>query len=657
MTDSTKGSKAAFSFLKPPPASPLPGLAASAARRLPRWAFLWLLVLYVGHGLFNRDPWRGDDLIGIALARSTAEALLSGNFSVLLLPQMEGYAWNAGGPVWTAILAIFTLPVYAWSAIHGEPVSIGLIDNFARMPLAIAMALGLTAIWKATDRFARRREAQPVDPLGVGPNSRDFGKTLADCALLLSVATLGVVYPWHQAGTASVGFLLEGLLLWALATAPETPKRAAMQSALIVTASLLTLGVGFAIANMVSLVLIFQLVGPYRLAASEFYKRFLPICVVLIGAWIAATLWWLPMQRVALWWNDGIGNWTITQWLSLKYSPIDSLRNWIKDSLWKWWPLWPVAAFGLWKVRNIEFRKAPHWMVPLIALGSLTLLGLIGPSDWKTHQLIPVAPLAMIAAFAILSLSRPIVNLIDWFAVTLFTALGIFIWLYWFALNFGFPTTLAKRVAVIAPGVKGSADLYEILIGIAATLAWVTLVAWRVRRGSPRLWRPVVLSAGGITLAWVLLTTLWLPAIDRIQGQQAVARSLESGWIRAAVARFPVEGPRIRESLDWATTKRNGLSNIPQNACVRLSPESSAINAMAVALTRLPIADRPDCAWQLALFNPSEMRDVARTGTTPEIDQMQDPSVRWKIVWQSSITEDRKNRERFVLLERTDPLR
>ena len=52
----------------------------------------------------------------------------------------------------------------------------------------IAMALGFTALWKATDRFARRREAQPLDPLGVGPKSQDFGKTLADCALLLAIA-------------------------------------------------------------------------------------------------------------------------------------------------------------------------------------------------------------------------------------------------------------------------------------------------------------------------------------------------------------------------------------------------------------------------------------------------------------------------------------
>ncbi len=84
MANSEKGSrKAAFSFLDVQANAPLPGLAASAANRIPRWLLVLIVVLYIGHGLFHRDPWRGEDMLGLALARTAAEALLRGDVSLL----------------------------------------------------------------------------------------------------------------------------------------------------------------------------------------------------------------------------------------------------------------------------------------------------------------------------------------------------------------------------------------------------------------------------------------------------------------------------------------------------------------------------------------------------------------------------------------------
>lgn len=647
-----KGSRpAAFSFFDGASNAPLPGLAASAASRLPRWALIALVLLYVGHGLLHRDAWRGDDVMGIALARSVAEAIWTGDLGGIFMPHLQGHAVNGSGPLWAAIGAVFMLPVYLWSAAHQTPLAITLLDDLARIPLGISLLIGLTAIWKATDRFARRREAQPVDPLGVGPKSQEFGKTLADCGLLLTTATLGVIYPWHQAGTASVGFMLLALLLWSLATAPETPKRAGFQSGLILAAALLTQGLGLAITILLGTALVFTLVGPYQLVWREFYRRCLITAGVIVALWIGLSVLTTSTDRVLQWWAAGLSHWWLFKWVSDPASLL-SIRSWINDSLWKWWPLWPVAAFGLWNARKTALLKAPHWAVPLLFAVATICTGLIGPTEWKIHQLLPIAPLALIAAFGLLSLPRPIVNLIDWFAVALFTALGVFIWLYWTALNFGFPETLANRVPILAPGVKGNANVYEILIGITATLAWISLVSWRVRRGNPRLWRPVVLSAGGLTLVWVLLMTLWIPAIDRIQGQATLARSLTTGWVRAAELKLGVPASDLRRMLAARTGGSNGLTPALPSACIRLSRESANLDAMAVAMTRLPIADNRSCSWQLALFNPNQIRAVdqsARLGTNGGSTQP-----RWKIVWQSSVGDDRRSRDRYVLLERID---
>lgn len=647
-----KGSHpAAFSFFDGASNAPLPGLAASAASRLPRWALIALVLLYVGHGLVHRDPWRGDDLMGIALARSVAEAIWSGNLGSILMPHLQGHAINHVGPLWATIAAIFMLPIYLWAHIQGTPLSITLLDDVARIPLGISLLIGLAAIWKATDRFARRREAQPVDPLGVGPKSQEFGKTLADCGLLLTTATLGVIYPWHQAGTASIGFMLLALLLWSLATAPETPKRAGLQSGLILGAAVLTHGLGLGLTLLLGMALVFFLVDPYQLVWREFYRRCLRTAGVIVAVWIGLSILSTSFDRVLQWWAAALSQWWLLKWFTDPISLL-SIRSWANDSLWKWWPLWPVAAFGLWNARKTALLKAPHWAVPLLFVLATVCAGLFGPTEWKVHQLLPIAPLALIAAFGLLSLPRPIVNLIDWFAVTLFTALGIFIWLYWSALNFGFPETLANRVPILAPGVKGNANVYEVLIGITATLAWISLVSWRVRRGNPRLWRPVVLSAGGLTLIWVLLMTLWIPAIDRIQGQATLAHSLTTGWVRAAELKLGLPAAEIRRALLTRPAGPTSLNASSPSACIRLSRESANLDAMAVAMTRLPIANHASCSWQLALFNPNQIRAVdqnARLGTNGNATQP-----RWKIVWQSSVGDDRRSRDRYVLLERID---
>ncbi|MEN9772000.1 MAG: hypothetical protein RJA58_643 [Pseudomonadota bacterium] len=619
---------AAFSF-QGAQAAPLPGLAASAANRLPRWAIAVLILLYISHGLFDRVPWRGDDLINTALAHATLESFfLHGNWSVLLLPLAPDAPWTTQGPLWILVLSIFMAPVYLYAFITQTPLAIHLMDDIARIPLAISMAVGYMVIWKAADRFARRREAQPIDPLGVGPKSDDFGKTLGDCAVLLAISALGIVVPWHQSGPAAVGFLLQGLLLWSLATAPETPKRAAGQLAVIIVATLLTHGLGLAIAHLITVLAVFRWIAPFRLVSREFIGRFITVTLILVTIWLIATLVALPISQVSQWWAFGLSDWWLLKLLSGDLSAFSTVYAWLKESLWRWWPLWPIALYGLWRARHLQWRKAPHWSVPLVSVVSLVGLGILGPFEWKFQQLIPVIPLCLIAAYSLLSLPRPLVNLVDWFAVVLFTLLAVVIWLYWIALNFGVPQAAATRIATLTPGLIGNANLYEVAFGVIATIGWIALVVWRVGRGEPRLWRPVVLSAGGLTLTWVLLMTLWLPAIDRLQGQQAIAKALEDAWVKAAADQRQVKPSTVRAEQSLVTRSVNSPY------CITLSGQSPSLDALAIAMTRLPVSQSKDCHWRLA----------ANPGRTARQD--------WTIIWQSSV-EERRRRDRFVLFEKT----
>jgi hypothetical protein len=645
MTPQEKGShSAAFSVSEPPfgggtklgqiSAAPLPGLAASAASRLPRWAIIGLLLLYIVDGLFGRDPWRGEDLLGLGLARSAAEALVSGQYSSLLLPQLSGVPWTEGGPLWPLILGIFMLPAYLWASLSGAPLPVSLIDDLSRVALALAMLLGLTALWKAADRFARRREAQPIDPLGLGPRSQDFGKTLGDCTLLLLLSCLGVIYPWHQLGQEAVIFLLQGLALWSLATAPERPKRSAIQCGLILAAMLLTQGAGLALAWAAAILLIFWWLPAYRIVAADFLKPWALMFLGLVFAWVLASVSLHSLEGTLIWWSSQFQNWTLLRILSAEPNSLGRLSSWFDEALWRWWPLWPIAIFGLWKNRSASLRRAPHWAVPLLLVVVIIVFGVLGPASWELQKFAPVIPLALIAAFSLLSLPRVAASLIDWFAVVLFTGLGIFIWLYWLALNFGLPTAFANRLPEVVRDLSGPAiHLHEILIGSLVTAAWIALVIWRIGRGQPRLWRPVVLSAGGLTLVWGLLMTLWLPAIDRLQGQGAVAAGLNQAWLHSAQQRFGAELPKAT------------LMAQP-NACIRVSAEHRAIHLFALGHLPMKIRIHEDaCIWRLVPERHSHQFALVEPQDT-------EPPMEWKVIWQNDPRVNRVNRDPFLLLER-----
>jgi hypothetical protein len=54
----------------------------------------------------------------------------------------------------------------------------------------------------------------------------------------------------------------------------------------------------------------------------------------------------------------------------------------------------------------------------------------------------------------------------------------------------------------------------DVALGLVASLAWLGLVRWRISSHPQVLWRPVILSASGLVLAWFLLMTLWLAAFN-----------------------------------------------------------------------------------------------------------------------------------------------
>jgi hypothetical protein len=190
-------------------------------------------------------------------------------------------------------------------------------------------------------------------------------------------------------------------------------------------------------------------------------------------------------------------------------------RDRVKLLIWFTWPVWPLVLWTLWRWRQQALAPRENWHLALpVLLACVPLVSAIlgGPPD--RCLLLALPALAALAAFALPTFKRSGAALIDWFTVLFFTGWAIFIWVMWIATLTGFPPQPAANVARLAPGFHQQWQWPGFIAALAGTLAWVWIVHWRAGRHRAALWKSLVLPAGGTTLCWLLLTTLWLPAFD-----------------------------------------------------------------------------------------------------------------------------------------------
>jgi len=133
-------------------------------------------------------------------------------------------------------------------------------------------------------------------------------------------------------------------------------------------------------------------------------------------------------------------------------------------------------------------------------------------------------PLAIMAAFGLLTMKRGAINAIDWFSVMVLTLCAAVLWIFYYAQLTGWPAKPAHNVLKLLPGFTPEVSWLSLLVGLCATAGWFVLVHWRLSRRPAVLWRAVVLSSGGLILIWILLMTLFLPHVNYSKSYASVAR-------------------------------------------------------------------------------------------------------------------------------------
>ncbi|MEO7160130.1 MAG: hypothetical protein ABJA84_08475 [Polaromonas sp.] len=561
---------------KPSPAI----IAQSAVRRLPRWALLLFCMAYIVPGFLGRGPWKNEDIAAFGVMRELTSAAANW-LQPQLLGQVTGF--DALLPYWMGAIAIKGLPFL-------DPALA------VRIPFIALLTLTLLATWYAIYYLARSPQAQPVAfAFGGEANPVDYARAIADAGLLALIASLGLAQFSHETTPALAQLGFSALAFYAMASSPY---RRATQ--IIGPALGLLIGLaGLTLSGAPTLALLFGVGGTlvewthrrWGNSASgadaatqrHSWHWVLLIAGITLGVGLLSVALDLWRWRIDLPGADGQPAWK--DWKGLG-----------RLLLWFTWPAWPLALWTLWRWRRqLASRHValPLWFAGMAVASTLTTTA----SD--RSLLLSLPPLAALAAFALPTLKRSVASLIDWFTLLFFTGCALIIWVIWIAMQTGVPRQPAANVAKLAPGFEPSFSLIAFVTAVAATLAWTWLVRWRTGEHRAAIWKSLVLPAGGTTLCWLLLMTLWMPLLDYARSLGPLSRQVASLVDKSAC----VEIYGI-ESAQAAALQYHGQLELrqasPQANCPYLVVN---VNAQASLSS---VVNLPDWAFQATVRKPTD---------------------------------------------------
>lgn len=478
-------------------------LPAAATRALPRWLLLLLCALYILPGLFARDPWKTVDATSFGIMWTMAQ----GGLADWLAPNVTGMPSPDKGPLayWIGALLIKMLGPLLGDILATRVAALGFF------------VLSAASVWYATYLLGRRPEAQPLRlAFGGQPAPSDYGRTLADGALLIYLGCLGLLAHSHSATAEALQVALVAFALYAATRLFE--------SGLLRNAALLGMILGLLALTRGWVVPFGLWLAICALAAARHADLLRPLLLMTLPVALLAFAPWPLAIHLAGASPEG----TLSAWAAWNGSQIGlpssaAIRHLLKNGIWFAWPAWPFAGWALYAWRN---DHAPHIALPASFAAAGLVLALLCPTP-DEGTLLPLLPaFAILAAFGLPTMKRGAINAVDWFSVMTLTTCAALIWLGWVALQTGWPARLARNAFKAAPGFQPEFYPIAFLLALLATASWFAVVHWRIARRPPVLWRAVVLSSGGVILCWLLLMTLWLPWVNYGKSYAGVARTL-----------------------------------------------------------------------------------------------------------------------------------
>lgn len=486
-------------------------LTAAATTSIPRIIIFALTLIYGLTGLFARDPWKNEDAIGFG----GMWTLHHGNTLDWLVPHLTGRDISLGAP----------LPYWLGATLMDLFGPLIGMANAARLYTALCFFASALAIWYATYLLGRRQEVQPmVLAVGGQPGRKNYGMTLADGALLIFLACVGLAQRAHETTPMMAQLMGISIVLYGAVRGLDKPWQGGLWTGLGITIVALSSNLALSLI-VVSATIIAVIVSSAKL---RFRWTLTSTALGLVGFAIWPALWHLG-NLTPEWRHIAEAGWRNMP--EMRASPSIESLGFLSVNFWAYaWPVWPLAIISLthWgRLKEAGKWRAPHLCIPL-SLFVACLIYVLFRLEANEHDLIILIPsLSIIAAFSLPILKRSLISFIDWFAMFSFTLIALAIWIIWLAKMTGFPESTAANLTRLLPGFQAQFNYLGFIVALLITGAWLAIVRWRTSRAPKEIWRCLIISASGTTLMWVLLMTLWLPTINYAKTYRYVSDRLE----------------------------------------------------------------------------------------------------------------------------------
>lgn len=483
---------------------PTPAIVAqSAVRRLPRLALILLCVAYLMPGLLGRGPWKTEDIssFGYMLELAHTQDGIARWFDPLLMGMRPETL--ALVPYWAGAWAIQIAPAWVNA------------DLAVRIVFALFLWGAFSGTWYAVYYLARTPRAQPVAfAFGGEAHPKDYARAIADGGLMALIACLGLAQLGHETTPALTQLFFVASMFYGMAALPYRLRTGAVAMVLGVVGMALSGGpsVALILGGGCALYAAYEWLGGRATRAAEQDGFGTDAEAPGYGGTSLAAIVGGTLLAGALAFALDLVQWRIElPGARMGESVGGELGSLVRLLIWFTWPAWVLVLWALWRWRRQ--LKARHIAVPLWFV--LVPLVATFTTDFAQRSLLLALPaLAALSAFALPTFRRSASALIDWFTLLFFSGSALIIWVYYLAMQTGFPAKPAANVARLAPGFVPHYSTLALLFAVAATVAWAWLVRWRTGRHRAALWKTLVLPAGGAALCWTLVMTLWLPPLD-----------------------------------------------------------------------------------------------------------------------------------------------
>jgi hypothetical protein len=212
-------------------------------------------------------------------------------------------------------------------------------------------------------------------------------------------------------------------------------------------------------------------------------------------------------------------------WLDMSLGFITTPRQpgtLLTDLAWVAWPVWPLALWAIWhdhRRLDREFTLYPM----LAAIVVLFFFAHFSAYSREGGLVGLLVPLSLLSAKGMASLKRGAAQAMYWFGVLTFIFFGLVFWLYYTAIDWGWPVKAAARMAKLTPNyVPGDVGVPALALAGAATVLWLIAIPLFPRAKV----RPVLVWATGMTFAWVLMFTLFRGWADAGWGYAPMIRDM-----------------------------------------------------------------------------------------------------------------------------------